>query len=139
MVIYRKRGTGIGKKIWFNGYHFDSLPEFRRYQDLCTMERCLEPHITDLLVHPRFIIQDACEVQGEKIPAIMYEADFAYYNLDLGGEKTGLRIVEDVKAFKWNNDKKVPVREAIITQEFALKWKMVKVRYPDCKFVLVES
>lgn len=101
---------------------FDSEKEFRRHQELKILER--QGKISALRRQVPFLIQDACERDGEKIAAIFYKADFCY-------EEDGKSIVEDVKGF----DEKT--QKYITTKDFNLKWKLLKYRYPDQHFSII--
>lgn len=71
-------------KVELDGYTFDSKREACHYQDLKL--RVAASDISDLLVHPKFLIT----VNDEKI--CTYEADFQYRDAD------GKLVVEDVKS-----------------------------------------
>lgn len=101
---------------------FDSEKEYRRHQELKILER--EGKISELRRQVPFLIQEACERDGEKIAAIFYKADFCY-------EENGKAIVEDVKGF----DEKT--KKYITTKDFNLKWKLLKYRYPDQHFSII--
>jgi hypothetical protein len=101
------------KSVEFDGYKFDSLAELRRYQDLRIMEN--NGDISNLVVHPRFILQEPFTHNHIRERAIAYEADFSYYDRD------GKKIVEDVKGFK--------------TKEYQIKRKLFLYKYPDVNFM----
>jgi hypothetical protein len=105
------------KLVEFDGYKFDSLAELGRYQNLRTMEN--NGDISNLVVHPRFILQEPFTYNHVRERAIAYEADFSYY------EKDGKKIVEDVKGFK--------------TKEYLLKRKLFLYKYPGVNFVEIAS
>jgi len=105
------------KTIEFEGIRFDSLAELGRYQNLRTMEN--NGDISNLVVHPRFILQEPFTYNHVRERAIAYEADFSYY------EKDGKKIVEDVKGFK--------------TKEYLLKRKLFLYKYPGVNFVEIAS
>jgi hypothetical protein len=105
------------KLVEFDGFRFDSLAELRRYQDLRTMER--NGDISNLIVHPRFILQEPFTYNHVRERAIAYEADFSYY------EKDGKKIVEDVKGFK--------------TKEYQIKRKLFLFKYSGVNFVEIAS
>ena len=96
-----------------DGYHFDSTAEFNHYQLLKLMQSAGE--ISDLIVHPRFVIIDAYEYQGKMIRKTEYEADFQYFDHD------GTQVVVDVKGFA--------------TQVYLIKKKLLLQRYSYIKFV----
>lgn len=66
---------------------------------------------------------DINEDAGHSIRPITYSADFKY-------EQDGTVTIEDVKGFDRNTGK------WLTTQVFNLKWKLLKARYPQFKFVL---
>jgi hypothetical protein len=92
-------------KVECDGYTFDSKAEGRRYQLLKNAT-----HIENLNVHPSYVLQEGFESNEEKIRAINYIADFAYFDTN---EKC--YVVEDVKG--------------IATQEALLKRKMFLKKY----------
>ncbi len=101
------------KKTPHDGYIFDSGKECQRYKDLRLLEYAEK--ITDLTVHPKFILQDGFMWRGKKIRPITYTADFMY-------QEGGITIVEDVKSV------------ATQTQLFKVKVKMFKYKYPELVF-----
>lgn len=105
-------------KVKADGYTFDSKAEYARYCELKLLEEAGQ--IEDLRVHPSFVIMDGYTEPntGKKIRTRRYEADFRYWN-----EDTGQMIVEDVKGKR--------------TAFFNLKWDLVRQRYPEFLFVLV--
>jgi spore coat protein CotH len=105
------------KTIEFEGIRFDSLAEFGRYQNLRTMEN--NGDISNLVVHPRFILQEPFTHNHVRERAIAYEADFSYY------EKDGKKVIEDVKGFK--------------TREYQIKRKLFLYKYPNVNFVEIAS
>ena len=104
------------RKTPYDGYVFDSGKECQRYKDLRLLEFAGE--ITDLTVHPKFVLQEGFIWHGKKIRPITYTADFMYQE----GFET---VVEDVKGVQ--------------TQLFKVKWKLVKKKYPAIDFRIVES
>lgn len=74
--------------------HFDSKKEARRFDDLLLMERAGE--IKDLRLQVEFTLQAAyTTTTGERVRAIRYLADFAYYRKAGDGWEY---VVEDVKS-----------------------------------------
>ena len=71
--------------IWF-----DSRKECNRYNILKVAQA--SGYISNLKVHPRYVLNEACEVQGVKQQAVTYAPDFEY-------EHEGQIITEDVKGF----------------------------------------
>jgi hypothetical protein len=114
-------GLGAKKRRKFNnhpcevdGYHFDSEIEAAEYGDLRI--RQLAGEISDLQIHPRFVVCDADEHGRE----IVYEADFAYV-------ENGDHIAEDVKA----------ANGATITDLFRLKLRLCQKLYPGIVWKVV--
>ena len=95
------------KKTVIDGIVFDSKKEALRYQDLKVLERV--GLIKELILQPKFVLQESFVKDGKKIRAIHYIADFIY----IEGEKT---VVEDVKGYR-----KVPV--------YLIKKKLFEYKY----------
>lgn len=105
--MYRGYSKYGAKKTVVDGITFASKKEAKRYDELKLLLK--SGVITDLILQPRFILQDKCVVRGEKLRAIEYVGDFQYmYNGEL--------IVEDVKG--------------VLTEVFKLKSKLFKYKYP---------
>lgn len=97
------------KKTEVDGIVFDSKKEAERYLELKLMERAGK--INSLVLQPKFELQEGYEnVEGKKIRAIYYKADFMYYD-----RTAHVTVVEDVKGFK--------------TKEYAIKKKLFEYRY----------
>lgn len=79
---YRAAGIRV------DGIWFDSRKEANRYNILKVAQA--SGYISNLKVHPRYVITEACEVQGVKQQAVTYAPDFEY-------EHEGQLITEDVK------------------------------------------
>jgi hypothetical protein len=99
------------RRIFEDGYSFDSIREYQRYTELKLMLH--SGYIANLKVHPRYELIPAFEWRGQKVRAIHYEADFEYV-------ENGQTVIEDVKGFA--------------TQVFRLKEKLFKYRYKDIDF-----
>lgn len=67
--------------------------EAERYKELKTLEKL--GHIRDLELQPKFEILPKYEINGKKVRAINYIADFKYEV-----RSTGETVVEDVKGVK---------------------------------------
>jgi len=106
------------RKTPYDGYVFDSGKECQRYKDLRLLEKALD--ISDLTVHPKFMLQEGFMWHGKKIRPITYSADFMY-------QEAADIIVEDVKGGK-----------ATQTQLFKVKVKILKQKYPELDFRIVE-
>lgn len=96
------------RQVFHDGHMFDSLAEMRRYQDLRLMEA--SGAISDLEVHPRYVLLESFRRGNVHFREIAYEADFSYI-------EAGRRVVEDVKGHE--------------TREFQIKRKLFMHRYGD--------
>lgn len=103
------------KKVVDN-IEFDSKREAERYSELILLEKAGE--IRDLKLQEAFVIQPAFEKGGKHYKAIYYVSDFSY------NDKSGKRIVEDVKGFK--------------TAVFQLKRKMFEYQYPNLTLKIIK-
>jgi len=99
------------KPIEFDGFKFDSKKEAKRYLELKMLERA--GVISNLILQPKFLLQDSFKYKGKTQRAIFYIADFEYI-------KDGKRIVEDVKGVK--------------TEVYKLKKKLFLKKYPQVEF-----
>ena len=103
-------------KCEVDGIAFDSKAEALRYAELKLLEASGE--ITDLTLQPVFELQPAfIRADGERIDAIRYVGDFAYM-------EGYTRVVEDTKG--------------VVTAVFAIKRKMLLLRYPDIDFRVLD-
>lgn len=98
----RYRGYSSGKskakygnrKITEDGITFDSLGEHRRYCELKLLLLLEAGEITNLEVHPKFVLLPAfTDSEGKVHRPITYTADFRYI-------EKGITVVEDVKGFR---------------------------------------
>ena len=104
------------KKIEVDGYHFDSLAEARRYEELRLMEQA--GAISDLRLQPRYELQKAFTGNdGKRHRAISYTGDFAYW-------EDGKQIIEDTKG--------------VSTPVFKLKYKLFLYRYPQLHLRIIK-
>ncbi|MDO4649168.1 MAG: DUF1064 domain-containing protein [Eubacteriales bacterium] len=97
------------QKVFVDGEHFDSLREYRRWEELKLLEKAGE--ITDLERQVNFeLIPKQIDPNTGKVKerACSYKADFVY-------TEDGQRIVEDSKGFK--------------TPEYRIKKKLLLWRY----------
>lgn len=101
---YNKYGN---KKETIDGITFDSKHEASIYAELKLLERC--GAIRNLQLQVPFIILDAYEINGRKIRAVKYVADFVFIN------EKGEQEVWDAKGVK--------------TDVYKLKKKMFEQRY----------
>lgn len=104
------------RKTVIDNITFDSKKEAKRYGELLLLVR--EGTITDLSVHPKFVLQEGFKWHGKKIRPVTYEADFMY-------QEDGQTVVEDVKGVQ--------------TQLFRVKAKMFKRKYPELDFRIIED
>ena len=98
-------------KVKIDGIKFDSKKEANRYLELKMLERA--GVISNLILQPKFLLQESFKRNGKTHRAIFYVADFEYI-------KDGKRIVEDVKGFK--------------TDVYKLKKKLFLAKYPQVEF-----
>jgi len=103
----------------YDGIHFDSLAECRRYQELKQLEYVGD--IANLRVHPVYEIQPAFRRGGKGERKITYEADFEY-------AEDGKAVVEDVKGGSGTQ-----------TAVFKLKRKLFLYKYPEIELRIVEK
>ena len=115
--VAKRKNKFNAVKTMVDGILFDSKKESRRYIVLKQME--IDGEISRLSLQPKFIVQEKFVTPvGEKVRAITYTADFLYSVTDEYGISKD--VIEDVKGGK-----------ATQTQEFKLKWKMLKYVYRD--------
>lgn len=105
--MYRGYSKYGAKKTVVDGITFASKKEAKRYEELKLLLQSGE--IQNLILQPRFILQEKCTVRTEKLRAIEYVGDFQY-------TCEGVTIVEDVKG--------------VLTEVFKLKSKLFKYKYP---------
>lgn len=113
-----KKLTGHGKII----EKYDSRREYFRSVELELLQRA--KRISGLERQKKLIIQPEFMAGEEKIHAIYYYADFFYVLPD------GTEVVEDVKAYD------VRTGKYRSTEAFKIKWKLLKYKYPQYRFVL---
>lgn len=104
---HKKRRKYNNHPCEVDGYRFDGLEEAAEYGDLRI--RVMAGEISDLQVHPRFVVCDADEHGRE----IVYEADFAYV-------ENGDQIATDVKTKSG----------VTMTETWRLKFRLCQARYP---------
>jgi len=105
------------KPVEIDGYKFDSIAESRRYQELRLLQTAGD--ISGLVVHPRYVLQEAFKYGMGIERAITYIADFAYCC------NSGWTVVEDVKGAK--------------TEVYKIKRKLFIRKYPKFQFVEVTA
>jgi len=110
----KRKSKYNAKKTISYGITFDSKKEARRYRDLKLMEMAGE--IENLILQPKYKLQDDFKYKGKTIKAIYYIADFRYY--DVSEKET---VIEDCKGVK--------------TAVYRLKKKLFLHKYPDVNFI----
>lgn len=113
----RKMNKYHNKPVEIDGFRFDSQKEARRRNELKLLERAGE--ISNLVVHPVYLLQESFLYHGKLVRAILYEGDFSY-------TENGRIVVEDVKS------------EATKTAVFKLKQKMFWKTYPEYELRIIE-
>jgi len=88
--LKKKRQRYPHKITFVDGIKFHSQDEARRYKELIIQEK--GEVIQNLILQPRFLIQEPYVYRGAKVRKAEYVADFMYNN------KKGEVIVEDVKS-----------------------------------------
>ena len=113
MTKYKARRTTI------DGISFPSKLEAVRYRQLKTLQNAGE--IKDLKLQVEFVINRGYKdaVTGEKMRAVMYVADFVYFDM-----QTKRLIVEDTKGVE--------------TPVFKNKWRQCRELYPEFEWRLVK-
>lgn len=104
------------RKTEVDGITFDSKAESIRYSELKLMNKA--GYITDLVLQPKFILQEGFKKNGLTYRPIYYRADFQYFDKSLKQI-----IIEDVKGQE--------------TKEFLIKKKLFEKRYADLSLSLV--
>lgn len=105
------------RKTVVDGITFDSKKEANRYIEL--KQAVKQGIIKDLVLQPRFELQESFKLKGKTIRKIEYIADFSYTDV-----KNGITVVEDVKGIK--------------TDVFKLKEKLFLKRYgTDVEFKIL--
>lgn len=102
------------KKTEVDGIVFDSAREAARYRELKLLERA--GAIQQLILQPKYTLQDGFKKNGKTYRPIHYIADFAYFD----NEKRKW-IVEDVKGFR--------------TKEYSIKKKLFEYKFHNYEIV----
>lgn len=97
-----------------SGIKFDSAKEAKRYHELQLLERTGK--IRDIELQPEFILQDNYKHAGKTIRAIIYRADFRYFDVE-----KNMQVIEDVKGLR--------------TEVYKIKKKLLLYRYPNINFI----
>lgn len=88
------KGRSSAKKVEYDGYIFDSNHEFSYYLHLKELEGC--GLVSDIEIHKRFeLIPPFTTNNGDKIRPMRYEADFVFWDNNLGFTR-----VVDIKGFE---------------------------------------
>lgn len=115
--IVRTRNKGYNKygnkKVFVDGYTFDSKKEARRYGELKLLLRAGK--IKDLELQPKFELIPTIRTEDETLRKVSYIADFKYIDLE-----SGKVVVEDVKGFK--------------TDVYLLKKRLFLQKYAEYEF-----
>ena len=107
------------RKSSLDGFIFDSQAEMCRYLELKLLQT--SGVISELQVHPVYLLIPGFVYKGKKIQPTTYIADFSY-------TENGIRITEDVKGGR-----------ATQTDAWRIKRKLFMSRYPDFFFQVVEA
>ena len=105
------------KKTMVDGIKFDSEMESHYYIYLKQLKEIGE--VVDFEIQPTFLLQEGFNLNGKRIRAITYKADFKVIYKD------GHEEVIDVKGK--------------LTEEFKIKRKMLLYRYRDINFKCVQE
>lgn len=103
------------KEIVVNGIRFQSQKEANRYYVLLLLQKA--GYIKNLVLQPRYILQDTFKKNGKTYRKIEYIADFEYV-------ENGKIIVEDVKGYE--------------TEVFKIKHKLFEYKYPELELKVVK-
>ena len=105
------------KKTIVDGIKFDSEMESHYYIYLKQLKEIGE--VIDFILQPTYLLQEGFNLNGKRIRAITYKADFKVIYKD------GHEEVNDVKGK--------------LTEEFKIKRKMLLYRYRDINFKCVQE
>lgn len=122
VFVYEDGFVAVGAKEPGHGKaveRFDSVKEYKRYQDLVLLQRAGK--ISDLQRQVELVIQEPFEYRGKKVNGVSYVADHVYL-------RDGEKVVEDVKGVGKDG------KTVTATKDFRLKWKLLKAKYPAFVF-----
>ena len=105
------------KKTIIDGFKFDSEMESHYYLYLKQLKEMGK--VVDFILQPTYLLQEGFDLNGKRIRAITYKADFKVIYKD------GHEEVIDVKGK--------------LTEEFKIKRKMLLYRYRDINFKCVQE
>lgn len=101
-----------------DGVRFDSRAESFRFRELKLLE--IQGEIKDLKAHPKFELQPAfVDRAGKKQQAIVYEADFSYFD-----RAVGHTVIEEVKGVE--------------TQAWRIKKRLFLYKYPEYELRVIK-
>lgn len=112
--MWKNRGSRSkyhNKKMEIDGHRFDSIKEAMHYKEL--KARLDAGEISDLMLQPKFELQEGFRYDGKAERAIYYVADFMY-------REDGKTIVVDVKGMK--------------TDVYKIKRKLFLYKFPELVF-----
>lgn len=105
------------KQTTLDGITFDSKMEAERYRHLSLLQRA--GIISDLQIHPEFVLIEPFTKLGKKKRGHKYKADFIYQ------DEHGQLTVEDVKGF--------------VARDFPLRRTLFDSKYPDIRLKVVKK
>ena len=117
-MIVRSRSKYHSRKVTIDGITFDSQKEYRRFRELCLLEKA--GRITDLQRQVKFVLipaqyePDTIGKRGGKKRGKLIERECSYM-ADFVYTENGSQVVEDTKGFK--------------TTEYIIKRKLMLERY----------
>ena len=105
------------KKTMIDGFKFDSEMESHYYLYLKHLKEIGE--VVDFILQPTYLLQEGFNLNGKRIRAITYKADF--------------KVI-----YKDGNEEVIEIKKKI-TEEFKIKRKMLLYRYRDINFKCVQE
>lgn len=106
------------KKTKIDGIKFDSQLEAKRYKELKLMEQT--GLIKDLILQPKFILQEKFKYKNKTYRKIEYIADFSYFSIE-----DDVLVIEDVKGVKTDVFK---LKEKLLLNKFVKENKNIDFR-----------
>jgi len=106
MIRFKRKHKYNAKKVVIDNIEFDSKKEADRYLELKLLLK--QGKIQNLILQPKYLLQEGFKYQNRKYRAVYYIADFEYM-------QNGKKVVEDVKGIK--------------TQVYLLKRKIFLYQY----------
>lgn len=117
-------GRIFAKKVWVDGYCFDSEQEADYYKLLKQREE--KGEISCLEIHKEFCLQQGFVKNGKIITPICYEADFCFYENFRKGVVVN-NVDEDYETII--SDYRIIDIKGFITDEFVIKQKLFEKAY----------